>query len=68
MRVMFRYVADRLHDELRGKGLTYGVSMSMSVTEGRLTLSLTRSSQLVEAYKETRAILARWDTHFTATS
>ncbi len=28
-------------------GLTYGVSMSLSLTEGRITLGLTRSSRLL---------------------
>ena len=53
---MLQYLSDRMYDEVRGQGLTYGVSMSASVTEGRLSLTLTRSSQVVEAYSEVRGI------------
>jgi Zn-dependent M16 (insulinase) family peptidase len=72
IRVMLQYLSDRMYDEVRGPGLTYGVSMSASVTEGRLTLSLTRSSRLSEAYKTVQEILRRyienedeWDQTFT---
>jgi len=72
IRVMLQYLSDRMYDEVRGPGLTYGVSMSASVTEGRLTLSLTRSSRLSEAYKTVQEILKRyienpeeWDHTFT---
>merc|ERR1711892_799888 len=60
IRVMLQYLSDRMYDEVRGPGLTYGVSMSASVTEGRLTLSLTRSSRLSEAYKTVQEILQRY--------
>jgi len=59
-RVMLQYLSDRMYDEVRGLGLTYGVSMSLSVTEGRLTLSFTRSSRLSEAYKTFLEILRRY--------
>jgi len=72
IRVMLQYLSDRMYDEVRGPGLTYGVSMSGSVTEGRLTLSLTRSSRLSEAYKTVQGIIKRyienedeWDQTFT---
>ena len=32
-------------------GLTYGVSMSLSLTEGRIILGFTRSSRLLDAYR-----------------
>lgn len=57
MRVMLQYLSDRMYDEIRGEGLTYGVSMSSSVTEGRIRVSFTRSSQLNEAYDKFREIL-----------
>ncbi len=57
MRVMLQYLSDRMYDGIRGEGLTYGVSMSSSVTEGRLRVSFTRSSQLIEAYAKFREIL-----------
>ena len=59
-RVMLQYISDRMYDEVRGPGLTYGVSLSLSVTEGRTTLSLTRSSRVVEAYNTVREILQRY--------
>ena len=57
IRVMLQYLSDRMYDEVRGQGLTYGVSMAASVTEGRMTLSLTR---LAEAFKAVQEILARY--------
>jgi Zn-dependent M16 (insulinase) family peptidase len=59
---MLQYLSDRMYDEVRGQGLTYGISMSGSVTEGRITLSLTRSSRLTEAYRTVREILHRYAT------
>ena len=59
-RVMLQYISDRMYDEVRGQGLTYGVSLSLSVTEGRTTLSLTRSSRVVEAFTTVREILERF--------
>lgn len=61
-RVMLQYLSDRMYDEVRGLGLTYGVSMSLSVTEGRLTLSFTRSSRLSEAYRTFVEIIRRYVT------
>jgi len=64
-RVMLQYLSDRMYDEVRGLGLTYGVSMSLSITEGRLTLSFTRSSRLSEAYRTFMEILQRYVTDDT---
>lgn len=50
VRVMTQYLSDQMYNLIRGKGLTYGVSMSSSVTEGRMTLKFSRSSQLNDAY------------------
>ena len=60
MRVMLQYLSDRMYHEIRGEGLTYGISMSSSVTEGRNRVSFTRSSQLIEAYSKFREIIARY--------
>jgi len=57
---MLQYLSDRMYDEVRGQGLTYGVSMAVSITEGRATLSLTRSSRVAEAYEAVREILKRY--------
>ena len=60
MRVMLQYLSDRMYDQIRGKGLTYGVSMSSSVTEGRTRVSFSRSSQLTEAYAKFREIIGNY--------
>ncbi|XP_023322562.1 uncharacterized protein C05D11.1 [Eurytemora carolleeae] len=57
IRVMLQYLSDRMYDLVRGSGLTYGVSMSLSVTEGRITLSFSRTSRMVDAYSAVRDIL-----------
>ena len=62
MSVMLGYLSDRLYDEVRGPGLTYGVRMDVSPTSGRLTLTLDRSSRLAEAYRTTRQLLIRFST------
>merc|ERR1712127_723499 len=59
-RVLLQYISDRLFHEVRGKGLTYSIAMYLSVTTGRLGVKLSKSSQLVEAYKATRKILQRY--------
>ena len=60
MRVMLQYLSDRMYDQIRGKGLTYGISMSSSVTEGRTRVSFSRSSQLIEAYAKFREIIRNY--------
>ena len=60
MRVMLQYLSDRMYDQIRGKGLTYGISMSSSVTEGRTRVSFSRSSQLTEAYAKFREIIRNY--------
>ena len=55
-RVLLKYLSDRLYHEVRGKGLTYSISMYMSVSTGRIVLSLSKSSQLADAYKAVRQI------------
>jgi len=60
IRVMLQYLSDRMYDEVRGSGLTYGVSMSLSVTEGRIVLSFSRTSRMFEAYSAVRDILRRY--------
>jgi len=59
-RVLLRYLTDRLYHEVRGKGLTYSISMALSITVGRLQLKFSKSSQLAEAYRVTREILYRY--------
>ena len=57
VRVLLRYMSDRLYHEVRGKGLTYSIAMYLSVSTGRLGLKLSKSSQLTEAYNVTRHLL-----------
>ncbi len=49
-----------MYDRIRGKGLTYGASMSASVTEGRLRVRLTRSSRLEAAFHAFREIVQEY--------
>jgi Zn-dependent M16 (insulinase) family peptidase len=59
----------QMYNLIRGRGLTYGISMSSSVTEGRIRVKFSRSSQLDEAYRVFRKIIreysdpekANWD-------
>ena len=60
VRVMLQYMTDRMYDKIRGRGWTYGVSMSTSVTEGRMSVSFIRSSNINNAYSEFRAILVNY--------
>ena len=57
VRVLLRYMSDRLYHEVRGKGLTYSIAMYLSVSTGRLGLKLSKSSQLTEAYNVSRQLL-----------
>jgi len=51
IRVMLQYLSDRFYNEVRGAGLAYGVKMSLSVTEGRITLSISRTPRLMDTYR-----------------
>ena len=42
LRVMLQYISDKMYNDIRGPGLTYSVSLSGSVTEGRLSLKFYR--------------------------
>ena len=57
---MLKYLSDRLYHSVRGKGLTYSISMSLSVSTGRVVLGLSKSSQLTGAYKAVREILTNY--------
>jgi len=59
-RVLLKYLSDRLYHQVRGKGLTYSISMYMSVSTGRIVLSLSKSSQLADAYKAVRTIFQNY--------
>merc|ERR1712106_25378 len=70
IRVLLGYLSDRLYNEVRGKGLTYSIGMYLSVSTGQITLKLSKSSQLADAYEEVLKILTRYlngDTEFDAT-
>lgn len=57
VRVLLKYLSDRLYHSVRGKGLTYSISMSLSVSTGRVVLGMSKSAQLTGAYKAVREIL-----------
>jgi len=60
IRVLLRYLSDRLYNEVRGKGLTYSISMYLSVSTGQITLKFSKSSQLADAYAAVVEILTRY--------
>ena len=55
-RVLLKYLSDRMYHSVRGKGLTYSISMALSVSTGRVVLSISKSAQLTQAYKVVREI------------
>ena len=55
-RVLLKYLSDRMYHSVRGKGLTYSISMALSVSTGRVVLSISKSAQLTEAYRVVRQI------------
>jgi len=59
-RVLLKYLSDRLYHEVRGKGLTYSISMYLSVSTGRIVLSMSKSAQLADAYKAVREIFQNY--------
>jgi len=59
-RVMLKYLSDRLYHQVGGQGLTYSISMALSVSTGRVHLSLSKSSQLTGAYKVVREIFKNY--------
>lgn len=54
---MLKYLSDRLYHLVRGQGLVYSLSMSLSVSTGRVVLGMSKSAQLTGAYKAVREIL-----------
>lgn len=62
VRVMLQYLTDQMYNLIRGKGLVYSISLSASVTEGRLRVKFHRSSQLIGAYKVFREIIGNYST------
>lgn len=68
VRVMLQYLTDRMYDQIRGKGWTYHISMSASITEGRMKVTFSRSSSLANAFNAFREIIegyyegrTKWD-------
>ena len=59
-RVLLKYLSDRLYHSVRGKGLTYSISMALSVSTGRVVLSISKSAQLTQAYKAVREIFSNY--------
>ena len=54
---MLRYLSDRLEEQVRGAGLSYGVKLSLHPTKGYIGLQILRASHLVEAFKIIQNIL-----------
>jgi Zn-dependent M16 (insulinase) family peptidase len=57
---MAQYMSDRMYDKIRGQGWTYGVSISTSVEDGRMTLSFIRSSNIDNAFEAFRDIITNY--------
>ena len=66
VRLMLQYLADRMYEQIRGQGFTYSVGISVSVTEGRIKVYFSKSSQLINAYKEFRNILTNYTSNSSA--
>ena len=49
-----------MYDQIRGKGWTYHVSMSSSITEGRMKITFSRSSSLANAFQAFRDIISTY--------
>jgi len=49
-----------MYVRIRGPGLTYSASLSASVTTGKATLRLYRSSRVVDAYAEFRKLATQF--------
>ena len=60
MRVLLKYLSDRLYHIVRGQGLTYSISMSLSVSTGRIVLGMSKSAQLTGAYAAVREIFTNY--------
>ena len=63
VRLMLQYLADRMYEQIRGQGFTYSVGISVSVTEGRIKVYFSKSSQLINAYKEFRNIISNYSSN-----
>ena len=60
MRVLLKYLSDRLYHIVRGQGLTYSIRMSLSVSTGRIVLGMSKSAQLTGAYAAVREIFTNY--------
>ena len=58
--VFLQYLNKRLSHQIRGKGLAYGSSMHLSLSEGRIVLRVYRASQLTDAYKVIRTLFQNY--------
>lgn len=59
-KLMLQYLTDRMYNQIRGQGWTYGIGVYASVNSGTMTVSFYRASDLVPAYKEFRKIIANY--------
>jgi len=60
VRVMLQYLSDRMFDQIRGQGWTYGVSSRISVSTGRLYVNFYRASDLANAYPAFREMVQNY--------
>ena len=55
-----------MYEQIRGQGWTYSVGISVSITEGRIKVYFSKSSQLINSYKEFRNIISNYSTNAVA--
>jgi len=60
IKVLLQYLSRRLFNEVRGKGLAYGSHMSLSLSQGRITLGISRASRMVDAYNVVHTIFQNY--------
>lgn len=66
VRLMLQYLSDRMYEQIRGPGWSYSVGISVSITEGRIKVYFSKSSQLINSYKEFRNIISNYSTNAVA--
>ena len=72
---MLRYLSDRLEEQVRGAGLSYGVGLNLHSTKGYIGLDILSASHPVEAFKIIQNILRNhienvkiWDKNLVASA
>ena len=54
--VLLEYLSSRLFETVRGKGLTYGINMHLSMSTGSISLDISPATRLVDAFNEVQSV------------